>query len=84
MSRTQAGVILLIALLQIASCQGPEHYPPPAAGPGTDQGWDAETTQRWQHVDQGTAFFPYEWFVALEQANGLAGCGNSGQGWCLW
>jgi hypothetical protein len=57
--------------LQIASCQGPEHYPPPAAGPGTDQGWDAETTQRWQHVDQGTAFLPYEWFVALEQANGL-------------
>ncbi len=32
MSRAQAGVILLIALLQIASCQGPEQYPTPAAG----------------------------------------------------
>jgi hypothetical protein len=70
MSRTQAGVILLIALLQIASCQGPQPYPPPDAGPGTDQGWDYETTQRWQHADQGTAFFPYEWFIALEQAQG--------------
>jgi hypothetical protein len=46
MSRTQAGVIFLIALLQIASCQGPEQYPLPEAGPGTDQGWYDETTER--------------------------------------
>ncbi len=70
MSRTQAGVIVVIALLQIASCQGTKPYPAPEAGPGTDQGWDWQTRQRWQHADQGTAFFPYEWFVALEQAQG--------------
>ncbi len=70
MSRIQAGVIVLIALLQIASCQAPEPEPSPDEGPGTDQGWDDETRQRWQHVDQGTAFFPYEWFLAVEEAAG--------------
>ena len=28
------------------------------------------TAQAWYHIDQGTAFFPYEWFVALEQTGG--------------
>lgn len=36
----------------------------------TDQGWDYDTAQWWYHVDQGTAFIPYEWFLALEQARG--------------
>ena len=70
MSRTQAAAIVLIALLQVASCETSEPYPPPAAGPGNDQGWDYETTQSWYHADQGTAFFPYAWLLALEQAEG--------------
>ncbi len=69
MSRTQAGAVLLIALLEIASCQGSGSYPAPAAAPGTDQGWDAQTTRSWYHADQGTAFFPYAWLLALEQAD---------------
>ncbi|MET4386546.1 hypothetical protein ABIB73_002291 [Bradyrhizobium sp. F1.4.3] len=31
------------------------------------QGWSAETADRWHFVSQGTAIFPYEWFLALEQ-----------------
>ena len=45
-------------------------YPPPGAGPDTDQGWDDQTTRSWYHADQGTAFFPYAWLLALEQADG--------------
>jgi hypothetical protein len=35
MAKVQAGAILRIASLQLASCQT-EDYPPPAAGPDTD------------------------------------------------
>jgi hypothetical protein len=64
-------VVVLAILLSTGSCSGPEPVTPaPEAGPGTDQGWTYQTTQLWHHVDQGTAFFPYEWFVALEQAQG--------------
>jgi hypothetical protein len=72
----------LTAVVAIASCQNQEpDYPPPGGGEeiGTDQGWDYDTAQAWYHVDQGTAFFPYEWFVALEQAQGqerFAASGN--------
>jgi len=69
MTRVRVATVLLIALLQLASCQMTEPYPQPAAGPGTDQGWDAQTTQRWYHADQGTAFFPYAWLLALEEAD---------------
>ena len=31
------------------------------------QGWSADTADRWHFVSQGTAIFPYEWFLALEQ-----------------
>ena len=68
MSRAQAAAIVLITLLQLASCQTTEPYPPGPA-PGTDQGWDAKTTQSWYHADQGTAFIPYAWLLALEQAD---------------
>jgi Cytochrome c len=63
--------IVVAALLPIGSCQQSEpDYPPPGEGADTDQGWDYATAQAWYHVDQGTAFFPYEWFVALDQAQG--------------
>ena len=31
------------------------------------QGWSTETANRWHFISQGTAIFPYEWFLALEQ-----------------
>jgi mono/diheme cytochrome c family protein len=71
MRQAAVGAIVLATLLPIGSCQKPEpDYPPPGGGAGTDQGWDYATAQAWYHVDQGTAFFPYEWFVALTQAQG--------------
>lgn len=64
--------IVLAASLPIGSCQntGPDEPVPGGDVAGTDQGWDYRTAQAWYHIDQGTAFFPYEWFVALEQAEG--------------
>ena len=72
MKQVAVGAIVLAALLPIGSCQKTEDdYPPPGGGDtSTDQGWDYGTAQSWYHVDQGTAFFPYDWFVALEQAQG--------------
>jgi hypothetical protein len=75
--------LVVTSILAVGSCQNQEpEYPPPGGGDaaqGTDQGWDYATAQAWYHVDQGTAFFPYEWFVALEQAEGqerFAASGN--------
>ena len=71
MRQVAIGVIVVTALLPIGSCQQPEpDYPPPGEGANTDQGWDYATAQAWYHIDQGTAFFPYEWFVALAQTEG--------------
>jgi mono/diheme cytochrome c family protein len=71
MRQVAIAAIVVTTLLPIGSCQKPEpDHPPPAEGAATDQGWDYATAQAWYHVDQGTAFFPYEWFVALSQANG--------------
>jgi hypothetical protein len=75
MRQIAVAFIVLATLLPTGSCQNPEpDYPPPGGdeqiGQGTDQGWDYGTAQAWYHVDQGTAFFPYDWFVALEQAQG--------------
>src|SRR5687768_3793629 len=70
MSPFKVATIVLIAALQVASCETSDRYPSPEGGPLADQGWDHATTQRWYHADQGTAFFPYAWLVALEQAEG--------------
>jgi Cytochrome c len=71
MKQVTAGLIVVTAILAIGSCQNPEpEYPPPGDGATADQGWDYGTAQAWYHVDQGTAFFPYDWFVALERAQG--------------
>jgi Cytochrome c len=72
MKHVAINLILVTSIVVIGSCQSPESDdPPPSADDvGTDQGWDYGTAQAWYHVDQGTAFFPYEWFVALEQASG--------------
>ena len=35
-----------------------------------DQGWSADTARWWYSLTQGTAFVPYDWFLALEQASG--------------
>jgi hypothetical protein len=69
----------VMTLLAIGSCQQSEpDYPPPEEGANTDQGWDYATAQAWYHIDQGTAFFPYEWFVALDQAEGKERFASSG------
>ena len=74
--------LVVTSIIAVGSCQNQEpDYPPPGGGEeiGTDQGWNYDTAQAWYHVDQGTAFFPYEWFVALEQAEGqerFAASGN--------
>ena len=75
MKQVAINFILVTSIVAIGSCQNPESdYPPPGGGEqtgqGTDQGWDYATAQAWYHIDQGTAFFPYEWFVALEQTGG--------------
>jgi mono/diheme cytochrome c family protein len=75
MNQVAINFILVTSIVAIGSCQNPESdYPPPGGGEqtgqGTDQGWDYGTAQAWYHIDQGTAFFPYEWFVALEQTGG--------------
>jgi processive rubber oxygenase RoxA-like protein len=31
------------------------------------QGWSADTIDRWHFISQGTPLIPYEWFLALEQ-----------------
>ena len=43
-----------------------------------DQGWSADTTRWWHFLSQGTAFMPYEWFVALEQPVGTERFGSPG------
>jgi hypothetical protein len=75
MRQIAVAFIVLTTLLPTGSCQNPDpDHPPPGGdeeiGQGTDQGWDYGTAQAWYHVDQGTAFFPVDWFVALEQAQG--------------
>jgi len=35
-----------------------------------DQGWNSDATRWWYSLSQGTAFMPYEWFLALEQPLG--------------
>lgn len=35
-----------------------------------DQGWSVDQANWWYYLSQGTVFAPYEWFVALEQADG--------------
>jgi len=41
---------------------------PPSDNPvHLSQGWTADTADRWHFISQGTAIFPYEWFLSLEQ-----------------
>src|SRR5262249_27262309 len=35
-----------------------------------DHGWTPDTGRWWYFLSQGTAFMPYPWFLALEQATG--------------
>jgi len=37
------------------------------------QGWSADTADRFHFISQGTAIFPYEWFLALEQLDSSQG-----------
>jgi RoxA-like, cytochrome c-like len=37
------------------------------------QGWSADTADRFHFISQGTAIFPYEWFLALEQPDQPSG-----------
>jgi len=52
----------------------PAEAPATAVGPAAgsivtlDQGWSANTQQRFWFTDQGSQILPYSWFLALEQA----------------
>src|SRR5262249_39839870 len=35
-----------------------------------EQGWNRDTSNWWYFESQGTVFMPYDWFLALEQADG--------------
>jgi len=70
---------MAVVCLVSVHCTGQgESAPPAARGPGPggaaalDQGWRPDTAAWWHHVSQGTVFMPFEWFVALEQAQGDA------------
>jgi mono/diheme cytochrome c family protein len=52
------GVFIFAAAEDKTRSDQPVHLP---------QGWSTETADRWHFVSQGTAIFPYEWFLALEQ-----------------
>jgi hypothetical protein len=60
-------VILIQSLIHPSAAQSSEYN-----GHATylDQGWSSVTTRWWYNLSQGTAFMPYEWFLALEQPVG--------------
>lgn len=71
-----AGCLALILLTGDQSHGGPgPQGGAPVAGNQTrvvnlDQGWDDEQRQRFSFTSQGSQIVPYDWFLALEQANG--------------
>ncbi|UVO38731.1 cytochrome c [Bradyrhizobium arachidis] len=52
------GVIILAAAEDKPPSDSPVHLP---------QGWTPDTADRWHFISQGTAIFPYEWFLSLER-----------------
>ena len=74
MKQVALGVLVVTALLPIGSCQKAEpDYPPRGGGSGASiRAGTTVAAQGWYHLDQGTAFFPYDWFITLEQAQGQA------------
>jgi hypothetical protein len=67
---------LAFAVVQVISLQ---LFAPPATAQTApygghvtylDQGWTPDTARWWYFLSQGTAFMPYEWFLALEQPVG--------------
>jgi RoxA-like, cytochrome c-like len=62
-----AQVISLPLLMVPAAAQSA-----PYSGHATylEQGWTSDTARWWYFLSQGTAFMPYEWFLALEQPVG--------------
>jgi hypothetical protein len=65
-------VIALVALQALWSLPPPALAQTPYGGHVTylDQGWSPDTARWWYFLSQGTAFMPYQWFLALEQPVG--------------
>lgn len=63
----------LLGAAGIGNSQNTLKYPAVQSRPEAgylDQGWGRDTAEWWYHVNQGTVFMPYQWFIALEQASG--------------
>ena len=59
----RVALLAIVALLGVFIFAAAEDKAPP----DNPQGWSPETAKRWHFISQGTAIFPYEWFLALEQ-----------------
>ena len=70
------GLATVLLVHPIGHANAEETSPPPtdeayeSALKYLDQGWSHETANWWYYLSQGTVFVPYEWFLALEQADG--------------
>ena len=62
-------LIAFAALFGVLIFAMAEDKPAPNNPVSLPQGWSADTANRWHFISQGTAIFPYEWFLALEQPN---------------
>ncbi|RAI02292.1 hypothetical protein DLJ53_13080 [Acuticoccus sediminis] len=74
------GARLAIGCVAAVACPVPGAWAQPTAASSTsypgspafylDQGWTEDEAQWWYYLSQGTIFMPYEWLLALEQAEG--------------
>ncbi|KJC46033.1 hypothetical protein UB31_20605 [Bradyrhizobium sp. LTSP849] len=60
-------LIAIAALLAVFLFAAAEDKTTPDNPVHLQQGWSADTADRFHFISQGTAIFPYEWFLALEQ-----------------
>lgn len=63
----RVALIAVAALLAAFNVASAEDKTAPDIPVHLQQGWSADTADRWHFISQGTALIPYEWFVALEQ-----------------
>jgi hypothetical protein len=73
MMRVRALAFAAVQLISVQLLAPPvEAQSTPHSGHVTylDQGWSVDTARWWYSLTQGTAFMPYEWFLALEQPVG--------------
>jgi len=60
--------VLVLAAILVA-LNGCNRGPQPTDRGALDQGWDYPTRMEWWYTSQGSWIIPYDWFLALEQAD---------------